>query len=124
MVVWKVFRRDGDRLCSAIPWERHTLWYTPGEWTEAVEGKLFAFDRAEEAVRFARSRSILHRMEVWVCEASDDAEWPAWVGSSEESFALYWRGDLHFVTRPPCGTVLVSGVRPLRQVYGEDRSVL
>lgn len=137
-IVYKVVRKRGDDLVSAICRERayggifldekvSVIAYAPQKETKPLFGRLFAFRRKSDAVSFAR---LVFNAEIWRATAPDTRKVIDIAGdglsSSEKDmfqslankFLSFWSGKLIGFGKmeAPLGTVVCSSITLLKKV--------
>ncbi len=87
MIVYKVFRREEDKLKSLVVDNYFTLEYVPKEWILPKIGKIFIFQDLQRAIEY-KNHHINKNIsaEVWECEVPDNPVYIGFVAEFEEDF--------------------------------------
>ncbi len=131
---FKVLRRKGDVLASAVAWQAHLFTeYKVGEPASNPCGPLMFFPKLEDAERFARVRAhMLHHnmIEIWTCTTTDAHPVPTILFGATirgrygaDEVRRWWNGSLHRadVTTPPPGTFVADAITLIERVQYDSR---
>jgi len=129
--MYKVVRKSRGRLYSAtiskhfgaMPSivKKWIVKYEPNKWIKAKVGKLFVFNKLDDAISFAQATLFRHfdEIEIWRCKTIDSRKMPL-IGMSIHRFLFFWTSDHPhspiLTTPPPTGTLVVSKVMLTKRV--------
>jgi hypothetical protein len=123
MTYYKVVRKWGDSLVSAVTTGDWQVEYIPDRWVDAPIGKLFVFRTEDQAHQFSINVSLTTgcSAEVWEAQAQGVQEIDedrAMLPILSQDFMRYWQeGKAPNRGTPLPGTILAKSVRITRKLW-------